>query len=794
MAVPEQTPYSEHTGNGVTTSFELGFICELKDHLIVLVDEIEPPIATWSLSAGNVVFTTAPASGSKITLQRNTPFGRTTDYQSFNNSFRPQSVNGDFDRVWWKLQELGVADWILSMRIDALKNYVDRKDDELKAYLMEEIRKQGVALDQLDEYYNYLMQRLAQIAVDKGWDASFVVDGDKTQKQVNDEQKALNRGYDSISAMLAIENPKNGMRVFVYSLDGGTFKFDATKVDINDGVVTFNGWGRVLNGRAINPYMSGAKGNWDATNQVGDDDTLAFQKCINYLNAKYLSKREAGKRALNILNGSYRLGSLTIPNAGSWGFDWSGEGSFTQIWVDPASNGIIVETENTNFRNIVFNGKLKATYHSEADPSISEIFKFKLQSKAFDIDTKFIDCEVHWARNFAKVSGRGFNWVGGGIGQTTGSLCVISCDSDLVVAGTDAYQQIETTMRHYVVSGARIDQLGFLFEIVGTHAVKDYINDIKVSGNDFIGLNRVIVGLDAGIVNPSLCNNFATGLSAITNVKNITNLQDFGNNWNKLPKDTVDTAVTAIPVLYNASDSIKGLSISGATKASNISNNIILAGQATLAGQIIGAGNVEGIVINGAVFKHFSSGSALANVINNKGTAKNITITGSQLQSDVSTRKRWIANPSNPESIVIENNITIGSGFDNQRLSYTPTIYVDAVANPTGLTIVKSDASYYIKDNFVYVDFLIALSAQPSTGVFSFTLPNITPIVLEPPLSERISGFGKVIQSYGITTEPSIEVWTTTGRATLRLHNTDFNLSTTTGPITVSGNFRYKFK
>jgi len=193
MAVPEQTPYIEHTGNGVTTSFALKFQCESKDHLIVLVDEIEPPIATWSLTGGNVVFTTAPALGKKIVLQRNTPFSRTTDYQSYNNSFRPPAVNKDFDWIWLKLQELGVADWILSNRIDALKNYVDDRDDELRAYLMEEIRKQGVALDQLDDYYNYLMQRLAQIAVDKGWDASFVVDGDKTQKQINDNQKEINQ-------------------------------------------------------------------------------------------------------------------------------------------------------------------------------------------------------------------------------------------------------------------------------------------------------------------------------------------------------------------------------------------------------------------------------------------------------------------------------------------------------------------------------------------------------------------------------------------------------------------------
>lgn len=187
MAVPEQTPYSEHAGNGSTTSFALGFQCETKDHLIVLVDDIEPPIATWSLNSGNVVFTTAPAAGKKITFQRNTPFSRSAEYQLYNNSFRPSNVNADFDRIWWKLQELGVADWILGARIDALKNYVDRKDDELKAYLMEEIRKQGVALDQLDEYYNYLMERLAQIAVDRGWDASFIVSADgSTQQEIND--------------------------------------------------------------------------------------------------------------------------------------------------------------------------------------------------------------------------------------------------------------------------------------------------------------------------------------------------------------------------------------------------------------------------------------------------------------------------------------------------------------------------------------------------------------------------------------------------------------------------------
>lgn len=262
MAVPEQTPYIEHTGNGSTTSFALGFQCETKDHLIVLVDDVEPPSATWSLNSGNVVFTTAPAAGKKITLQRNTPFSRTTDYQSYNNSFRPPAVNKDFDWIWLKLQELGVADWILSNRIDALKNYVDDRDDELRAYLMEEIRKQGVALDQLDEYYNYLMQRLAQIAVDKGWEASFVIDASgKNQQQVND-------------------------------LGGSYWRDKPTGYDLNSRVMLDNGdvvKSTVAN-NTVNPNVSMVGWIFDSElllesfgAKEGTDATLAVQKAFAYI-------------------------------------------------------------------------------------------------------------------------------------------------------------------------------------------------------------------------------------------------------------------------------------------------------------------------------------------------------------------------------------------------------------------------------------------------------------------------------------------------------------------------------
>ena len=205
MAVQPQTPYIEHIANGTTAGFNLGFDCDDQDHLIVLVNDVEPSVGSWSLTGSAVVFGAAPTSGNKITIQRNTPFERKRDYQSYDNSFRPPAVNKDFDWIWLKLQELGVADWILSTKIndlrayverqdsvlqeniDNLKTYVDDRDDELRAYLLEEIRKQGVALDQLEEYYSYLMQQLAQVAIDRGWAASFIVSADgSTQQEIND--------------------------------------------------------------------------------------------------------------------------------------------------------------------------------------------------------------------------------------------------------------------------------------------------------------------------------------------------------------------------------------------------------------------------------------------------------------------------------------------------------------------------------------------------------------------------------------------------------------------------------
>lgn len=105
MAVQEQTPHKEYTGNGVTNSFVLEFTCDSKQELKVFIDNVEPELSTWSLVGGSVVFTTAPVSGSKIVLKRATKLERTTNYSSIDNSFRPDAINKDLDRVWYALQD-----------------------------------------------------------------------------------------------------------------------------------------------------------------------------------------------------------------------------------------------------------------------------------------------------------------------------------------------------------------------------------------------------------------------------------------------------------------------------------------------------------------------------------------------------------------------------------------------------------------------------------------------------------------------------------------------------------------
>ncbi|MEF9957948.1 MAG: hypothetical protein RR767_12240 [Acinetobacter sp.] len=301
MAVSEQTPYKEYTANGSTNSFALDFDCDNQDHLIVLVDDVEPVVGTWSLSGGAVVFGTAPINGNKITIQRNTPVLRSTNFQSFNNSFRPDTINKDLDRLWLKFQELGVADMLLRIYIDRLhldqktyindqdliikniisdlrnyanqqydsisssinnlRNHVDTQDSNQNNYFTDQIQKQGVSLQQLNDYYNYLIQRIAAIAIQKGWEAIFVADkSGRTQQQINDDViNAVSCGVkndgvtDVKTAFTTLANSMNDGETLY--LPKGTYYWDATTgtANINKNI-NIKGEGAVIKVKGYNGY------------------------------------------------------------------------------------------------------------------------------------------------------------------------------------------------------------------------------------------------------------------------------------------------------------------------------------------------------------------------------------------------------------------------------------------------------------------------------------------------------------------------------------------------------------
>lgn len=198
MAVPEQTPYIEYTANGSTNSFDLGFYCKNQNHLIVRVDDAEPSVGSWSLSSGAVVFNTTPDNGKKITIQRNTPASRSTNFQSSNNSFRPETLNEDLDRVWLRLQEEDVAKFLLNQLINMNYENLDEKAKNIRTELIEklsaqadqlksQIIQQGTSQQQLQNYYSFLLSQMANLSSEKNWIADLIQYGDTTQKAFNDK-------------------------------------------------------------------------------------------------------------------------------------------------------------------------------------------------------------------------------------------------------------------------------------------------------------------------------------------------------------------------------------------------------------------------------------------------------------------------------------------------------------------------------------------------------------------------------------------------------------------------------
>ncbi|MFP0866931.1 hypothetical protein ACLD0L_00050 [Acinetobacter baumannii] len=305
MAVPEQTPFIEYTANGTTTVYPLTFDCDKSEYLIVSLDGEEAPVGSWSLLNDTVTFNSAPANGVKVVLQRNTPFQRTTNYQSYDNSFRPTAVNKDFDLIWWKLQELGYRDQVIWLVL--LKEIEDRKlgDAELLNYIntqIEALEQDYINRDiELKNDYisrdaalkNYIDQMIALVTGDpsfEGITTEFVIEGDENQKQINDKTSQY---VDCIDDLYTLKIRKDGMVAFVKSYHrglnrgGGRFYYDPSrKLEYKNGVC-FYGWVRIKDFDTWSVDMFGAK-----PNDANFDNWQAFKDCDEHVRSWHIGAGE----------------------------------------------------------------------------------------------------------------------------------------------------------------------------------------------------------------------------------------------------------------------------------------------------------------------------------------------------------------------------------------------------------------------------------------------------------------------------------------------------------------------
>lgn len=150
---------------------------------------------------------------------------------------------------------------------------------------------------------NEIFKLVEPVSVDGFTDVLIAVSENVNQRQIND-------GLESISQLIALKNPRNGMRVVVKSYHtpnyallnpfkgGGAFVYDSAKANVNDGGVCINGWVRQLDDH-VTPSMFGAKGDGVT------DDLLAFNKCTAFVKASKVKK-------ILILDGHYKFSDTWV--------------------------------------------------------------------------------------------------------------------------------------------------------------------------------------------------------------------------------------------------------------------------------------------------------------------------------------------------------------------------------------------------------------------------------------------------------------------------------------------------
>lgn len=240
-----------YEGNGTNTRFDFTFrVFDQEDASGVSVkhqvnadfENVDEALYSVVINEDNlggyITFYTAPAVGFEFYIMGETPVDQLLDITNYDN-FYPDAIERSLDKLTAILQE-----WVNSLGFEKLSR--GKALELLDLAIQEQIREQGLAMDQIDSYAKALSDSIRNIVIQNGWLAELVVDGSTSQKEIN-------AGLDDISQLLLVQEPNHGMRMYVKSYvsglekGGGQFIYDVNKTGTNDGGTVCSGWVRQLN-------------------------------------------------------------------------------------------------------------------------------------------------------------------------------------------------------------------------------------------------------------------------------------------------------------------------------------------------------------------------------------------------------------------------------------------------------------------------------------------------------------------------------------------------------------------
>ena len=336
----------------------------------------------------------------------------------------------------------------------------------------------------------------------------------------------------SMKQLISLENVKNNKVVWVNGKQGGFFKYNKNKKNINDGCLIFNGWVRQTTSQSVNILWCGAQGNGKI------DDTNSFNRALK---VAYLYRSQ--NKSLYLPTGTYRISKpIVIPryykeHKNDY-FTIYGDGSYdagqTQIYFvnpgigqrdDPMQYWIDSKIQALTIRDIRFKQLIpnkKSVYHYapytllRAKPSKN---LFNDREATADTDTAIMNCTFSHFYTVVENWGRGLHF-----SENTASL-----GHNTIVLHWDKYPEFpkgigkdSTGFRAFNITNNRFhSNRGFAVVNMGKNAKK--IHSIIISNN--------LLDIGGGIFKGVLVDGIISNTVASMTPKEVLHLFDGSHNY-----------------------------------------------------------------------------------------------------------------------------------------------------------------------------------------------------------------------------------------------------------------------